>query len=66
VLAELAESKLRTGLMITAGSYEPLYTEPMAASFMAIALVLLIWPIYGDWKRGRQAKAAAAAPDDDG
>jgi putative tricarboxylic transport membrane protein len=63
VLAELAESKLRTGLMITAGSYEPLYTEPMSASFMAIAFVLLVWPIYGDWKRGRRAKAAASLDD---
>jgi putative tricarboxylic transport membrane protein len=46
--------------------YEPLYTEPMAGSFMAIAFVLLIWPVYGDWKRSRQAKAAAAVPRDDG
>jgi putative tricarboxylic transport membrane protein len=66
VLAELAESKLRTGLMITAGSYEPLYTEPMAGSFMAIAFVLLVWPIYGDWKRRRRAEAAAVPPRDDG
>ena len=59
VLAPLAESKLRTGLMMTAGSITPLFTRPLALSFLLIAVVLLVWPLYGEWRR---KKAAAAAP----
>jgi putative tricarboxylic transport membrane protein len=53
VLAPLAEAKLRSGLMMTAGSLEPMFTRPLPVLFLLIALALLVWPLYGDWKRSR-------------
>jgi putative tricarboxylic transport membrane protein len=53
VLAPLAEAKLRSGLMMTAGSLEPMFTRPLPVLFLLIALGLLVWSLYGDWKRSR-------------
>jgi putative tricarboxylic transport membrane protein len=53
VLAPLAEAKLRSGLMMTAGSLEPMFTRPLPALFLLISLALLAWSLYGDWKRSR-------------
>jgi putative tricarboxylic transport membrane protein len=53
VLAPLAEAKLRSGLMMTAGSLEPMFTRPLPVLFLLIALALLVWSLYGDWKRSR-------------
>jgi len=53
VLAPLAEAKLRSGLMMTAGSLEPMFTRPLPVLFLLIALALLVWPLYSDWKRNR-------------
>jgi putative tricarboxylic transport membrane protein len=53
VLAPLAEAKLRSGLMMTAGSIEPMFTRPLPILFLLIAVALLVWSFYGDWKRSR-------------
>jgi putative tricarboxylic transport membrane protein len=53
VLAPLAEAKLRSGLMMTAGSLEPMFTRPLPVLFLLVALGLLVWSLYGDWKRSR-------------
>lgn len=55
ILAPLAEEKLRSGLMMTAGDFSPIVTRPFPAAFMAISVVLLIWPFYSDWKQKRRA-----------
>jgi putative tricarboxylic transport membrane protein len=55
VLAPLAEAKLRSGLMMTAGSMAPMFTRPLPVLFLLIAVALLVWSLYGDWKRGRAA-----------
>ncbi len=57
VLAPLAEAKLRSGLMMTAGSLTPILTRPLSLTFLLIAVVLLVWPLYGEWRR-RRAPAA--------
>jgi putative tricarboxylic transport membrane protein len=53
VLAPLAEAKLRSGLMMTAGSLEPMFTRPLPVLFLLTAVALLAWSLYGDWKRSR-------------
>ncbi len=53
VLAPLAEAKLRSGLMMTAGSLMPMFTRPLPILFLLTAVALLVWPLYGDWKRSR-------------
>ncbi|WP_366555002.1 tripartite tricarboxylate transporter permease [Aquibaculum sediminis] len=45
ILGPLAEAKLRTGLMITAGDPSPLVTQPLPAFLLGIALILLLWPL---------------------
>ena len=53
VLAPLAEEKLRSGLMMTAGDFTPIFTRPFPLAFTLIAVALLLWPIIGDWRRKR-------------
>jgi TctA family transporter len=39
--------------MMTAGSVEPMFTRPLPVMFLLVALGLLIWPLWQDWKRAR-------------
>jgi putative tricarboxylic transport membrane protein len=48
ILAPLAESKLRSGLMMTAGDVTPLFTQPLSAFFLLCAAGLLFWPIVAE------------------
>jgi putative tricarboxylic transport membrane protein len=52
ILAPLGEAKLRSGLMMSAGDYSPLVTQPLSASLLAVSLVLLLWPI---WRARRKS-----------
>lgn len=58
VLAPLAEQKLRSGLMMTAGDISPIFTRPFSLAFTIAAVVLLLWPIIGEWRRARKARQA--------
>lgn len=51
VLAPLAEEKLRSGLMMTAGDITPIFTRPFSLVFTLCAIALLFWPLYSDWRR---------------
>ncbi|WMS43667.1 tripartite tricarboxylate transporter permease [Acuticoccus sp. MNP-M23] len=64
VLAPLMESKLRTGLMMTNGSLEPMFTRPLPIIFLIIAVILLIMPFFRSW-RERQFRGRAAATTDE-
>ena len=55
VLAPLAEEKLRSGLMMTAGDPSPIFTRPLPLIFTLIALALLVWPLWRDSRRKRIA-----------
>ena len=55
VLAPLAEQKLRSGLMMTAGDISPIWTRPFPLAFTIIAILLLVWPIVSDYRRKRRA-----------
>lgn len=59
VLAPLMEAKLRTGLMMTGGSIMPMFYRPLSMVFLAIAIVLLVWPLIGEWRRRKAASAEA-------
>lgn len=58
VLAPIAEEQLRSGLMSTGGSLEPLFTRPFAASFLAISIASLCWPMVKTILKHRAARAA--------
>lgn len=55
VLAPLAEQKLRSGLMMTAGDISPIWTRPFPLAFTIIAILLLVWPIISDYRRKKRA-----------
>ena len=54
VLAPLAEEKLRSGLMMTAGDISPILTRPMSLMFTLSAIGLLIWPFFSEWRKKRK------------
>jgi putative tricarboxylic transport membrane protein len=51
LLAPIAESELRSGLMASGGSFAPLIQRPIAASVLAVAAVLFLWPFLREWRR---------------
>lgn len=51
VLSPIAEAQLRSGLMASEGSIEPLFTRPFAATFLLISILSLLWPLYSEWKK---------------
>ena len=51
VLSPIAEAQLRSGLMASEGSIEPLFTRPFAATFLVISILSLLWPLYSEWKK---------------
>ena len=54
VLAPLAEEKLRSGLMMTAGDISPIVTRPFSLAFTITAIVLLLWPLTSDYRKRRR------------
>jgi len=53
VLSPIAEAQLRSGLMASEGSIEPLFTRPFAATFLVISVLSLLWPLYSEWKKNK-------------
>lgn len=44
ILAPIAETSLRSGLMISGGSFRPLIERPVSATLILISIALLLWP----------------------
>lgn len=57
VLAPIAETSLRSALMISAGSLEPLFTRPISAAFMLVAIGLLVWQVATELRGGKAMRA---------
>ena len=55
VLAPLAEEKLRSGLMMTAGDISPVFTRPVPLAFSIIAVALLVWPMISEYRQRRRS-----------
>jgi putative tricarboxylic transport membrane protein len=54
VLAPMAEAKLRSALMMSAGSVTPLFTRPISLLLLLVAVATLLWPAGRAWRaRGR-------------
>jgi putative tricarboxylic transport membrane protein len=51
VLAPVAESELRAGLMASAGSFMPLVERPIACALLILAAALFAWPFVRAWRR---------------
>jgi putative tricarboxylic transport membrane protein len=62
VLAGIMESELRSGLQMSEGSFVPMITRPIAASFTTVSVAFLIYSVYQEWssrKRGIMDDATA-------
>ena len=63
VLAPIAESELRSGLMSSAGSFMPLVERPMACAMLSIAALLFMWPFVREWRSSaRTSKSEKRSP----
>ena len=51
VLAPVAESELRAGLMASAGSFRPLIERPVACTVLVISVGLFAWPFVREWRK---------------
>ena len=51
VLAPVAETELRSGLMASGGSFMPLIERPIALTVLVIAAALFVWPFIREWRR---------------
>lgn len=58
ILAPLAESKLRSGLMTTAGDWTPLVTEPLPLTLLLVSISLLFWPAVSGWRRRHSGRVS--------
>ncbi len=47
ILAPIAESQLRNGLMLYNGAILPLFTRPIALTFVIASIAMLAWPLLG-------------------
>jgi putative tricarboxylic transport membrane protein len=60
VLAPVAESELRSGLMASAGSFMPLIERPAALTMLVLSAVLFIWPFVRTWRRAARPEINSA------
>jgi len=58
VLAPIAETELRSGLMISNGDWWPLVTRPLSGSFLLISVIFLFYPLIQEWRSRRRDRAA--------
>lgn len=65
VLAPVAETELRAGLMASAGSFAPLVTRPIACTLLVLSAALFAWPFLREWRRS-SSKNRAASPVNQG
>jgi putative tricarboxylic transport membrane protein len=60
VLAPVAESELRAGLMASGGSFMPLVERPIALAVLVVSAALFVWPFYRETRRRFDLKHAGA------
>jgi putative tricarboxylic transport membrane protein len=66
VLAPVAESELRSGLMASGGSFMPLIERPIALTVLLISAALFVWPFYREWRKRFALNEVRAYPDQPG
>ena len=46
ILGPMAETNLRRGLMLSDGNFGDFFTTPIAGSFLALALIFVLWQVF--------------------
>lgn len=62
VLAPIAETALRSGLMASDGSFWPLVTRPISCTFLVVSILLFLWPFLREFLDRRKAGATIEEP----
>jgi putative tricarboxylic transport membrane protein len=63
VLGDMAEASFRQAMLLSQGSLSIFWSNPLVGSIFALAIVLLVWPLWGAAQnivRSREARAAGA------
>jgi putative tricarboxylic transport membrane protein len=62
VLGDMAETAFRQSMLLSKGSLSIFWSNPLVGSIVALALVLLAWPLISRVISALRAKPQAAAP----
>ena len=57
VLSRILEGELRSALMSSGGTLDELFTRPIALTFLTVALLMLAYPFYDQWRRRKRLDA---------
>ena len=62
VLGDMAEASFRQAMLLSQGSVAIFWSNPLVGSIAGLAVLLLLWPLWGaaqDFMRAREARPAA-------
>ncbi len=63
VLGKMAESSFRQSMLLSDGSLSIFWANPLVGSIAGLAILMLVWPLWGalkDWARARENRGGAA------
>jgi putative tricarboxylic transport membrane protein len=60
VLGDMAEASFRQAMLLSQGSLAIFWSNPLVGSIVALALVMLLWPLWGLAKRGMARREGGA------
>jgi len=60
VLGDMAEASFRQAMLLSQGSLSIFWSNPLVGSIVALALVMLVWPLWGLAKRGMARRDGGA------
>lgn len=58
ILGPMAETSFRRGLQLSRGDFTGFLTNPISASFLALAAISVIWQLYNEFRSSRSAPGA--------
>jgi len=58
ILEPIAEKNIRSGLMLSDGSFLPVLTRPLSLAFVILALITLVWTLYRELKHQKALQKA--------
>ncbi|MFN6978149.1 MAG: tripartite tricarboxylate transporter permease, partial [Gemmobacter sp.] len=57
ILGPMAETSFRRGLQLSRGDYMGFITNPIAGTFLALAVISIVWQLWGEWRASRRPAA---------
>lgn len=57
ILGPMAETSFRRGLQLSRGDYTGFLTNPISAAFLVLAVLSILWQLYGEYRASRRPDA---------